>query len=81
MKYGVQLSVSRESSDGEVVKAWRKVSLRAHPDKGGDAADFARLSAANDAWQKAAKQSGRKEEITTRQRVVWASAEQAAMAD
>ena len=57
VKYGVQLEVTRDSSDKEVVKAWRKVSLRTHPDKGGGAEDFARLSAANDTWQDLVKTS------------------------
>ena len=56
-KYGVQLEVTRDSADKEVVKAWRKVSLKTHPDKGGEGEDFARLSTANDAWQDLVKTS------------------------
>ena len=52
-KYGVQVTVPRDSADKEVFKPWRKVSLKVHPDKGGDATDFAQLSAANDNWQSA----------------------------
>ena len=36
-KYGVQLEVTRDSSNKEVVKAWRKVSLKTHLDNGGEA--------------------------------------------
>ena len=57
VKYGVQLEVTRDSSDKEVVKAWRKVSLKTHPDKGGTAEDSARLNAANGVWQNLVKTS------------------------
>ena len=50
-KYQVALSVNRESADKDVTKGYRKVCLKVHPDKGGDVADFKKLSAANDAWQ------------------------------
>ena len=58
VKYGVQLEVTRDSCEKDVVKAWRKLSLKLHPDKGGDAQDFAKLSAANDAWQDLLKSKG-----------------------
>ena len=58
VKYGVQLEVTRDSCGKDVVKAWRKLSLKLHPDKGGDAQDFAKLSAANDAWQDLLKSKG-----------------------
>ena len=45
-KYRVALSVTCHSSNEDVLKAYRKVSLKAHPDKGGDAEDFPRLSIA-----------------------------------
>ena len=51
VKYGVALSLTRESANKEVEKAFRKVSFKAHPDKGGLLADFQRLSATNDKWQ------------------------------
>ena len=50
-KYRVPLSLCRESSKQEVDKAFRKVSCKAHPDKGGLLADFQKLSATNDVWQ------------------------------
>ena len=50
-KYKLLLELSRDSSDNDVKKAFRKVSLKAHPDKGGDVADFQKLSATNNSWQ------------------------------
>ena len=41
------MAVTRESSNAEVVKAFRRV----HPDKGGDKAEFQTLSATNVRWQ------------------------------
>ena len=57
VKYGVQLDVSRDSCQKDVVKAWRKLSLKTHPDKGGDSEDSAKLNAAYDAWQDLLKTS------------------------
>ena len=60
--YGVQLSVSRDSADEDVRKAFRRMSMKVHPDKGGAAADAQRLNAARDAWAAAsdgARRSGR----------------------
>ena len=50
-KYKVTLSLTRESSNQDVDKAFRRVSLKVHPDKGGSLADFQKLSATNDAWK------------------------------
>ena len=58
-KYGVALTVARESAEKDARQAFRKVSLKAHPDKGGAVADFQKLSAANDAWANACKNSAR----------------------
>ena len=57
-KYKVKLTLSRDSADREVSAAFKRVSLRAHPDKGGEKADFQSLSAANDSWQELLKQRG-----------------------
>ena len=54
-KYTIDLQLSRDSSDADVKKAFRKVSLKAHPDKGGAVADFQKLSLAKDCWQDACK--------------------------
>ncbi|CAE7470127.1 unnamed protein product [Symbiodinium sp. CCMP2592] len=48
--YGLDLKLAREASDDEVTKAFRRVTRRVHPDKGGAAADAQRLNAARDAW-------------------------------
>ena len=48
--YGLQLSLTRESADVDVTRAFRRVSVKVHPDKGGAAADAQRLNAARDAW-------------------------------
>ena len=50
-KHGVQLVLNRDSSNKQVQQAFRKVSLKVHPDKGGEQAVFQELSAMNDAWQ------------------------------
>ena len=57
-RYQLRLDVSRDSSDKEVSKAFKKVSLRVHPDKGGEQADFQLLSATNDTWQELVKRKG-----------------------
>ena len=57
-RYQLRLDVSGASSDKEVSKAFKKVSLRVRPDKGGEQTDFQRLSAANDTWQELVKRKG-----------------------
>ena len=57
-KYTVALSLTRESPDKDVTKAFRKVSSKAHPDKGGLLADFQKLSATNDVCQGLLKNPG-----------------------
>ena len=60
--YGLQLSLTRESADVDVTRAFRRVSVKVHPDKGGAAADAQRLNAARDAWlaaNRGAKAPGR----------------------
>ena len=54
----LRLTVRRESADKDVSKAFRKVSLKVHPDKGGNLGDFQKLSAANDTWKHALKNRG-----------------------
>jgi hypothetical protein len=58
VKYSVPLSLTRESTNKDVEKAFRKVSCKAHPDKGGLLADFQKLSATNDVWQDLLKDAG-----------------------
>ena len=52
--YELILDITRDSEDAAIKKAFRKVSVKAHPDKGGDTADFQRLTAARDTWLQAA---------------------------
>ena len=47
-----QAKRARESSDQEVKAAYRKLSKKAHPDKGGREADQKRLNGAYEKWQK-----------------------------
>lgn len=42
-KYAVQLTLERENSDKQVTQAYRRLSLKVHPDKGGDQADSHRV--------------------------------------
>ena len=56
-RYHVTLTISRESDDKEVVKAFRKIVLKAHPDKGGSAGDAQKLNEARGAWEDAKKNS------------------------
>ena len=51
--YTVNVTVSRESTDEEVLSAYKKVSLKAHPDKGGRLEHCQELNNAKDAWDKA----------------------------
>ena len=53
--YGLALTVNRESSSQEVLKAYKKVLLKAHPDKGGRKEDLQKLQAAKEAWGEAQK--------------------------
>ena len=39
IQYQIVVSVSREATDKEVTSAFKKVALKAHPDKGGSADD------------------------------------------
>ena len=53
--YTLTLSVARDSPDPAVRTAYRKVSVNAHPDRGGDADHQRQLNAAYSAWEAAAK--------------------------
>jgi hypothetical protein len=58
-RYDCPLTLTRDSSDSDVRKAFKKVCLKVHPDKpGGSVPDFQRLSAANDTWQDLLKNNG-----------------------
>lgn len=40
------LEVSREATEGEIKKAFRKLSIKNHPDKGGDKEKFQKIQRA-----------------------------------
>ena len=54
--YGLDVSVNRDSPDAAVTRAFRKVALRVHPDKGGSLVHSQELLEARDAWQQAITQ-------------------------
>jgi len=54
--YDLQVDVVRESADSVVRSAYRKVSRRTHPDRGGDAQDQVALNNAYNAWEESLKQ-------------------------
>ena len=57
--YGVVLNLHRDSVDLDVSKAFKKVLLKAHPDKGGSEQHTKDLTTAKDRWEKAKKPVGR----------------------
>ena len=56
-KHGVQLVLTRDSTNKQVQQAFRKIALKVHPDKGGELAVFQELSNMMDAWQDLLKKS------------------------
>ena len=52
-RYELVLEVNRDSSPERLLKAYRKVLLKAHPDKGGSKVDTQKLQAAKASWEKA----------------------------
>ena len=59
-KYGLVITLSRESSEAVLRTAVRKVSLKAHPDRSGSDEDQKLLNASKDAWQKPVDQASEK---------------------
>ena len=51
--YQLLVQVNRDSSPEDLLKAYKRVLLKAHPDKGGSNEDTQRLHAAREAWQQA----------------------------
>ncbi len=51
--YNVAIDVRRDTADVILSRAFRKVALRVHPDKGGSEADQKRLNDARDRWEEA----------------------------
>ena len=56
-KYGVALQVTRDSEDKVLLSAYKRVALKAHPDKGGTNRDFQKLQAAKEKWEQERAQS------------------------
>ena len=46
MDYYKVLGVDPKSSQGDIKKAFRKLSLKHHPDRGGDAEEFKKINEA-----------------------------------
>ena len=49
--YELALTVNRDSSEKDLLKAYKRVALKAHPDKGGANKDFKMLRAAREKWE------------------------------
>ena len=49
--YELALTVKRDSSGKDVLKAYKRVTLKAQPDKGGTNKDFKTLQAAREKWE------------------------------
>ena len=47
------LAINRNSSEPELLKAYRKLLLKVHPDKGGKESDQRRLQEAKERWETA----------------------------
>ena len=47
------LAINRDSSDKDVLNAFKKVARKVHPDKGGSKDDCQKLNNARDEWDKA----------------------------
>jgi hypothetical protein len=54
-KYDLVLAITRDSSPTDLQKAYRKVALKAHPDKGGSKTEAQQLNAAKENWDKERK--------------------------
>ena len=56
--YSVVVDLHRDSCDADVSKQFKKVFLKAHPDKGGTEEHAKQLNAAKDKWEQAKKKCG-----------------------
>lgn len=54
-RYNVQIGVNRDSADEAVKAAYKRVALKAHPDKGGSKEHLQELNKARDDWNDAKK--------------------------
>ena len=55
--HGLAFDISRDSPDPAVLSAFRRLSRKVHPDRGGSLAESQRLNAAKDCWDEARRQS------------------------
>jgi len=55
--HGVPLQISRQSPDPDLLKAYRRISKKVHPDRGGSLAESQNLNASKDAWEEARQKS------------------------
>ena len=44
------LGVTKKATQSEIKKAFRKLALKKHPDKGGDVEEFKKIQAAYELW-------------------------------
>ena len=57
--YSLRLPITRESEDDDILRAFRRVALKVHPDKGGQVEHAQALNAAKEAWDKARSKGGK----------------------
>ena len=57
--YNVNVSATRDSEEKEILKAYRRVALKLHPDKGGDTAKFQKLQTLKEEWDIARKSNAK----------------------
>jgi len=60
LAYRVTVVLSRESTDEQVAKAYRRVLLKTHPDKGGKTDDQQKLQETKEAWDTAKRDAGQR---------------------
>ena len=51
--YDVNVDITRDSADAAITRAYKRVLLKVHPDKGGTEEDAKRLNAAKEEWDAA----------------------------
>lgn len=56
-KYQLDVNINRDSQDGDVMQAYRRVVRRVHPDKGGRTKDAQQLQAVKEAWVSASQEA------------------------
>lgn len=66
--YTLSISVDRDSADADVLKAWKQVVRKVHPDKGGATKEAQRLQSAKEAWDAAREDQGQPGRPSKKQR-------------